>query len=152
MNQAPRPDNTSLSVGFSGIFVLISCGVHSIRSTDLNKGRGEADFNPSCAAVNNVCYVLIGVYLIIVRLAVIKADIYSDQLHDVCTDLCCEARGGNRWRRGEVVACWLRQRTICSLLVVDVTRLMTGQLGESGTMNTYLLINFTTLNNRDPFK
>ena len=33
-----------------------------MRLTDLNKSRGKADFNPSCAAVNNECYVLIGVY------------------------------------------------------------------------------------------
>ena len=54
--------------------MAFSFEVHSIRLTDLNKGRGggEADFNPSCAAVvNNACYVLmVPPIIIIVRLHV----------------------------------------------------------------------------------
>ena len=71
--------------------------------TDLNKGRGggEADFNPSCAAVvNNACYVLMGPPIIIVRLAVRQIQRVSFMY------LCCEVEQVREETDGDVVRWW----------------------------------------------
>ena len=104
--------------------------------TDLNKGRGggEADFNPSCAAVvNNASYVLMGPPIIIVRLAVRQIQRVSFMY------LCCEVEQVREETDGDVVRwCLLApSEDHLFLFVVDVTRIVGTTFTQSLLHNTH---------------